>query len=121
MAPGEGLRGAQALDGSLEADLAAVHACAGPQVDHVVGDRDHLGFVLDDEHGVALVAQLEQQLIHALNVVRVQADRGLVEHVGRVSDGGAEMPNDLGALRLSAREGARGALEREVAETDLNK
>ena len=36
------------------------------EVDDVVGDRDRLRLVLDDEHGVALVAQLQQQVVHAL-------------------------------------------------------
>jgi hypothetical protein len=39
------------------------------EVDDVVGDGDRLGLVLDDEHGVALVAQLQQQVVHALDVV----------------------------------------------------
>ena len=29
----------------------------GPDVDHVVGDRDHLRLVLDDQHRIALVSQ----------------------------------------------------------------
>ena len=56
----------------------------GPEVDHVVGDRDGLGLVLDHEHGVALVAQPQQQVVHPLDVVGVQADGRLVEDVGDV-------------------------------------
>jgi hypothetical protein len=56
VAAGEGVAGAQSIDRSLEADRATPRARAGPEVDHVVGDRDRLGLVLDDEHGVALVA-----------------------------------------------------------------
>ena len=59
-------------------------AGARAEVDDVVGDRDRLRLVLDDEHGVALVAQPQQQLVHALDVVGVQADRRLVEDVGDV-------------------------------------
>jgi hypothetical protein len=57
----------------------------------VVGDGDRLGLVLDDEHGVALVAQLQQQVVHALDVVRVQSDRRLVEDVGDVGERRAEV------------------------------
>ena len=39
---------------------AAVLARAEAHVDDVVGDRDHVGVVLDDQHGVALIAQLSQ-------------------------------------------------------------
>ena len=78
-------------------------AGAGAEVDDVVGDRDRLGLVLDDEHGVALVPQLQQQVVHPLDVVRVQADRGLVEDVGDVGERRAEVADHLGALRLAAR------------------
>ena len=47
-------------------DLAAGGAGARAEVDDVVGDRDRLGLVLDDQHGVALVAQLQQQVVHPL-------------------------------------------------------
>jgi hypothetical protein len=61
----------------------------------MVGDRDRLGLVLHDQHGVALVAQLEQQLVHPLDVVRVQADRRLVEDVGDVGERRPEVPDHL--------------------------
>ena len=106
VAAGERAAGAQPLDGALEDDLAALGAGARAEVDDVVGDRDRLGLVLDDEHGVALVAQPQQQAVHALHVVRVQADRGLVEDVRHVGERRAEVTDHLGALRLSARQRA---------------
>ena len=105
---------------ALEHHLAAAAAGARPEVDDVVGDRDRLGLVLDDEHGVALVAQLQQQLVHALDVVRVQPDRRLVEDVGDVGERGAEVADHLRALRLAARQRARRPVEREVAQPDLH-
>ncbi len=100
--------------------LAAGRAGARAEVDHVVGDRDRLRLVLDHQHGVALVAQLQQQAVHPLDVVRVQPDRRLVEDVGHVGERGAEVADHLGALRLAARQRARRAVEREVAEPDLD-
>jgi hypothetical protein len=73
MAPGQRVAGPQPLDGALEHHLAAPGARARAEVDDVVADRDRLRLVLHDQHGVALVAQLEQQLVHPLDVVRVQA------------------------------------------------
>ena len=93
-------------------DLAAPGAGAGAEVDDVVGDRDRLRLVLDDQHRVALVAQLQQQLVHPLDVVRVQPDRRLVEDVGDVGQRGAELADHLDPLRLAAGERARGAVER---------
>ena len=95
-------------------------AGAGAEVDDVVGDRDRLRLVLDDEHRVALVPQPQQQVVHPLDVVRVQADGRLVEDVGDVGERGAEVADHLGALRLAARQRARRPVEREVAEPDLD-
>ena len=108
------------VDGALEHHLAAVRAGAGAEVDDVVGDRDRLRLVLDDEHRVALVAQLQQQVVHPLDVVRVQADRGLVEDVGHVGERRPEVADHLGALRLAARQRPGRPVEREVAQPDLD-
>ena len=120
VAAGEGAARAQAVDRALEHDLATARARAGTEVDDVVGDGDRLRLVLDDQHGVALVAQLQQQLVHPRDVVRVQPDRRLVEHVGHVGERRPEVADHLGALRLAARERARRPVEREVAEPDLH-
>lgn len=120
MAAGDGAAGPQSLQGALEADGAARRAGAGAEVDHVVGDRDHFRLVLHHEHRVALVPQLQQQLVHPLDVMRVQADGGLVEDVGGVGERGAEVTDHLDALCLAARQRARRPVEREVAEADLH-
>src|SRR5918993_760852 len=86
------------LHRALETDGAALRAGAGAEVDDVVGDRGRLGLVLDDEQGVALVPQLQQQVVHPLDVMGVQADRGLVEDVGNVGERRAGMADHLGAL-----------------------
>ena len=58
--------GPQPVDGALEHHLATGRAGAGAEVDDVVGDRDRLRLVLHDQHGVALVTQLQQQAVHPL-------------------------------------------------------
>ncbi len=120
VAPGHRVALAQPGQRSLEADRAAAPTGTGSEVDDVVRDRDRLGLVLDDENGVALVAQAEQQVVHALDVVRVQPDRGLVEHVGHVGQRGPEVPDHLHALRLTAGQRPSGTVQREIAETDLD-
>lgn len=77
---------AQAIDGALEHDLAAGSAGTRSKVDDVVGDLDGLGLVLDNEHRVAFVAQLQQQVVHALDVMRVEPDRRLIEDVRDVGE-----------------------------------
>lgn len=86
----------------------------------MVGDRDDLGLVLDDQHRVALVAQPQQEVVHALDVVRVQAGGRLVEDVRDVRERGAEVADHLDALGLAAGEGAGGPVQAEVAEADLD-
>jgi hypothetical protein len=78
--PGDRVTGPQPFDGPLEDHLPTGGAGAGA----VVGDLDHLWLVLHHEDGVALVAQAEQQVVHALDVVRVQPDCGFVEDIGDV-------------------------------------
>src|SRR5580704_5995928 len=86
VAAGDGVAGLQLLDGALEADGAARRASTGAEVDDVVRDLDRLRLVLYDEHRVALVPQPQQQVVHPLDVVGVQARGGLVEDVGDVSE-----------------------------------
>src|SRR3546814_12208092 len=63
--------------------------------------------VLDDQHRVALVAQLEQEAVHPGDVVGVQPDGRLVEDVGDVGERRAEVADHLRALRLARSEGRR--------------
>ena len=53
---------ADLLRRALRDDLAAVHAGTGPQIHDVVRREDRLAVVLDDEHGVAEVAQVDQRV-----------------------------------------------------------
>ena len=76
--------------------------------------------MLDDEDGVADVAQVVQQADEALAVARVQADGRLVEDVERADERGAEIRGELDALRLAARKRGGEAVERQVVEADVD-
>ena len=102
-----------------EHELAALLAARRSELHHVVGGADRVGVVLDDEHGVAAVAQAMQQPQQSIHVARVQPDRRLVEHVQRVDELRAERVRQPDALRLAAGERARGAIHREVVEPDV--
>jgi hypothetical protein len=120
MAAGDGAAGPQPVDGALEADGAARRTGAGAEVDDVVGDRDRLRLVLHDEDRVALVPQPQQQVVHPLDVMGMQARGGLVEDVGDVGERGAEVADHLDPLRLAARHRAGRAVETEIPEPDLD-
>ena len=55
----------------------------------------------------------------AVGVARVQADRGLVEHVQRVHQPGAERVGERDPLGLAAGERPGLAVEREIAQPDV--
>ncbi len=109
----------QAVERAREDDAAALLAGAEPQIDDVIGDLDHVGVVLDDEHGVALIAQLPQDGDQPQVVARVQADRRLVEHVQRADQRRAERGRQVDALRFAARQRRRQPIERQVVEADV--
>ena len=100
--------------------LAAMDAGARPHVDQVVGGADRLLVVLDDDHGVAEVAQPLQRLQQARVVALVQADRRLVEHVEHAGQAGADLRGEPDALALAARQRARVARQRQVFEPDID-
>ena len=109
----------QAFDRAGIHHAAAVFARAEAHVDQVVGHRNHVGIVLHDEDGVALVAQHPQDGNQLLVVARVQADRGLVEHVERPHQRGAKRRRQVDALRLAAGQRGRQTVQRQVVQADI--
>ena len=105
---------AQVGDGAGEQDLAALAAGAGSEIHDVIGELDNFRLVLDDEDGVALVAQREQQAAEPRDVVRVKASGRLVEDVGGIRERRGEVSHHAGTLRLATRQRARWAVEREI-------
>ena len=100
-------------------DLAAVLAGARADVDDPVGGPDGVLVVLDDDQGVAEVAQPDQRLDQPVVVALVQADRRLVEDVEHADQAGADLGGQPDALRLAAGQRARRPVEGEVVEADV--
>ena len=86
------------------------------QIENVIGGLHHGRIVLDDENGVALVAQFLEDADEPTGVAAVQADGRLVEHIERADQLRAERGRQLDALRLAARERRGEPFEREVFE-----
>ena len=79
---GQRLRIVHDLGGrALRDDMAAVHAGAGTDVEHIVGEPDGVLVMLDHDHGIAEIAQPLQCFQQPRVVALVQADRRLVQHV----------------------------------------
>ena len=85
----------------------------------MVGRADHGLVVLNDDDRVAGGGERANDADEAVDVARVQADAGFVEHEQRVDQRRAEAGGEIDALDFAAAQRARGAVQREVAETDL--
>ncbi len=109
----------QVVDRAGHHDLAAVLAGTGPDVDHPVGGPDGVLVVLDDDQGVAEVAQPDQRLDEPLVVALVEADRRLVEDVEDADQAGTDLGGQPDPLRLAAGQRPGGPVEGEVVEADV--
>ena len=117
---GERVRVAHDLLGRPRRDeVPAVLAGAGPEIDDVVRRRDRRLVVLDDQHGVAQVAQPLERAEEPVVVALVQADARLVQHVEHADEARADLGREPDALPLAAGERGRLALQRQVAEADV--
>ena len=103
---------------ALGDDVAAQAAGAGAEIENIVGVADGLFVVLDDEDGVAQVAQPFEGLDEAVVVALMQADGGLVENVEHAAQAGADLRGQADALAFAAGERGGIAVEREVVEAD---
>ena len=109
----------QALDRTGVDDLAAVLARARADVDDPVGRGDGVLVVLDDDEGVAEVAQPRQRLDQPVVVALVQPDRRLVQDVEHADQARADLGGQPDALGLAAGQRAGRPVEREVVQADV--
>ena len=101
-------------------DLPAVHAGTGSHVHEVVGVHHGVLVVLDDDQGVAQVAQVLQRADQAVVVLGVQPDAGFVEDVQHAGQPAADLGGQPDALRLPAAQGVRGAVQAQVVQADVH-
>ena len=100
-------------------DLSPVLARPRPHVDEPVGRPHHLLVVLDDEHGVAEVAESLERPDQPPVVALVEPDRGLVEDVEHADELRPDLRREPEPLRLAAGERPCRAVEVEVADPDV--
>ncbi len=103
-------------DRSLRDHAAAATAGAGADVDDVLRAADGVLVVLDHHQRVALGLELAERVEQDAVVARMQADRGLVEHVAHALQVGAQLRREPDALRFAAGQRRRGAVEREITQ-----
>src|SRR5512134_3267468 len=95
------------LGKALADDLATGLAALGAEIDDPVGGADDVEVMLDDDQRVAGGEELAERAQELRHVVEVKAGRGLIkqeQNVFRIAICIREMPGELQALRLAARE-----------------
>jgi len=113
------LGGKHVRKGPLKGQLATVFPRLGTDLQHDVG-RAHDGFIVfHHHHGISLLGQTTKDLHQPVDVAGMQPDRRFIEHKEGVDQRGAEAGSEVDPLGFAAGEGARAAVEREVAEADL--
>ncbi len=90
------------LERAFGHDGTAVDARAGAEVDHPVGGADRVLVMLDDDDGVAEVAQAAQRREQAVIVLLVQADAGFVEDIQHARQAGADLAGEADPLAFAA-------------------
>jgi hypothetical protein len=91
---------------------------SGSDVDDLIGGLHHRGLVFHHDDGVSEVAESEEDLDEALGVPGVKADAGFVEHEEGVDEAGAEAGGEVNPLGFASGEGAGGAIERQITDSD---
>ena len=92
---------------------------ARAQIDQIVRGTDSLFLVLDDQQGVAFVAQVMHHTHQLADIARVQSNARFVHHEKRVCQRRAEACGEIYALHFAAAQRARGSVEREVTDAYL--
>ena len=98
---------------------AAVLARAGADVDDPVGVPHHVEIVLDDEQRVARGLQPVERRQQRFGVDRMQTGGRLVEHVDDAEQVRAHLRRQPKPLQFARRQRGRAALERQVAEPEV--
>ena len=96
-----------------------MHAGAGPQVHDMIRRQDGVGVVLDDNHGVARVAQRGQRAEQACIVALMQTDGGFIQDVHDAGEARAHLARQADALGLPAREGLGAAVQGQVVQPHI--
>ena len=81
-----------------------MHACAGADVDDVIGQANGIFVMFHHDHGVAQIAQAREGAEQALVVALVQADGGLIEHVHHADQSRTDLARKADALCFAAGE-----------------
>ena len=94
----------------------------GPRTEIVesVGGREDFAVVLDQDDGIAQIAQPPKRFQQPIVVAGMQADRRLVEDVQDARQSAADLSGQADSLRLAARKRRQRAGQRQIVEPDVD-
>ena len=104
---------------ALRDDPPAMHAGARPEVHDMVGLPDRILVMLDDDHGIAEIAQVDERVEQSLIVALVQADGRFIEDVHHADQPRADLARQPDTLRLAAGQRVGAAIQREIAQAHV--
>ncbi len=91
--------------------IAAARSGNGAHLDKIVGFRQYARIVVDNNHGVAVIHQIAHHAHQAVDIGRMQANRGLVQHIEHARRSVAHHAGELHTLALTRGERGTGAIE----------
>ena len=94
-------------------------AGTGAKIHHVIGAADGFFIVLDDEDGVAEIAEGLERIEQAAVVTRVQSDGRLIEDIEYAAQARADLSCQANTLGLTAGECGGGTIQGEIAQADV--
>src|SRR5207249_69607 len=103
---------------ALRDEVAAGVACPGPKVHHEIGAADGVFVVLNDQDGIAEIAEMFERAEEARIVSRVQADAGFVENIENATKSRADLRGQADALGFSAGKRGGRSVRAEITTTD---
>ena len=112
--------GAQLGGGALGDDLTAQPPGPGPKSSRPSALGDHLAVVLDQQQGVAQVAELLQASEQAAIVAGMQPDGRLVEDIEHAAQPAADLGGQADALHFAAGERAGRPGQRQVVQAHVD-
>ena len=111
--------GEHSVVGAGEEETPAEFASAWAEVNDAIRGTNRIGIMLDDEDGVAEIAERLEDVNEALRIARMKADGRFVQNVERADEMRAERSGELDALGFAAGESRGQAIEGEIVEADF--
>ena len=100
--------------------IAAACSGNGAHLNQIVGFRQYARIVVDNNHGVAVIHQIAHHAHQAVDIGRMQANRGLVQYIEHARRAIAHHAGELDALALTRGERGAGAVEREIVKPQVD-